>query len=78
VLSIAAESNEQLPSKLTSVSAAIPAFRQCLPSRCLAIDYLSQYYNHSLYSHVLIDKTASEMQEKHSTMLFIIEFISKK
>jgi hypothetical protein len=28
-----------LPSKLTSASAAIPAFRPCLPSRCLAMDY---------------------------------------
>jgi hypothetical protein len=28
-----------LPSKLTSASAAIPAFRPCLPSRCLAVDY---------------------------------------
>jgi uncharacterized membrane protein len=28
-----------LPSKLTSASAAIPAFRLCLPSRCLAMDY---------------------------------------
>jgi hypothetical protein len=28
-----------LPSKLTSASAAIPAFRPCLPSRSLAMDY---------------------------------------
>jgi hypothetical protein len=28
-----------LPSKLTSASAAIPAFMPCLPSRCLAMDY---------------------------------------
>jgi hypothetical protein len=28
-----------LPSKLTAASAAIPAFRPCLPSRCLAMDY---------------------------------------
>jgi hypothetical protein len=28
-----------LPSKLTSASAAIPTFRPCLPSRCLAMDY---------------------------------------
>jgi hypothetical protein len=31
--------SEPLPSKLTSVSVTIPAFRECLPSRCLAIDY---------------------------------------
>jgi hypothetical protein len=28
-----------LPSKLTSASAAIPAFRPCLQSRCLVMDY---------------------------------------
>jgi hypothetical protein len=28
-----------LPSKLTSAYAAIPAFRPCLPSRCLVMDY---------------------------------------
>jgi hypothetical protein len=28
-----------LPSKMTSASVAIPAFRQCLPSRCIAMDY---------------------------------------
>jgi hypothetical protein len=28
-----------LPSKLTSASGAVPAFRPCLPSRCLAMDY---------------------------------------
>jgi hypothetical protein len=34
----------QLPSKLTCASAAIPAFRPCLPSRCLAMDCsVSQY-----------------------------------
>jgi hypothetical protein len=32
VLSVAAETSEPLPSKLTSASAAIPAFRQCLLS----------------------------------------------
>jgi hypothetical protein len=39
VLSIAVETSEPLPSKLTSASAAILAFRQCLPSRFLAMDY---------------------------------------
>jgi hypothetical protein len=38
VLSVAAEATEPLPSKLTSASAATPAFRQCLRSRCLATD----------------------------------------
>jgi hypothetical protein len=40
-ISVAAETaaSESFPSKLTSASAAIPAFRQCLPSRCLAIDH---------------------------------------
>jgi hypothetical protein len=34
-----------LPSKMTSTSAAIPAIRQCLPSRFLANDHiLSQYH----------------------------------
>jgi hypothetical protein len=33
--------NEQLPSKMTSASGAIPAFRQCLPSRCLPMDVCS-------------------------------------
>jgi hypothetical protein len=33
-----------LPSKLTSASAAIPAFRPCLPSRCLAMDYSITIY----------------------------------
>jgi hypothetical protein len=32
-----------LPSKLTSASAAILAFRPCLPSRCLAGSYASHY-----------------------------------
>jgi hypothetical protein len=31
--------SEPLPRKLTSASASIPVFRQCLPSRCLAMDY---------------------------------------
>jgi hypothetical protein len=35
LLSVAAETSEPLSSKLTSASAAIPAFRQCLPSRQL-------------------------------------------
>jgi hypothetical protein len=39
VLSVAAETSEPLPSKLASASAAIPAFRQCLPSHCPAMDY---------------------------------------
>jgi hypothetical protein len=38
VLPVAAETSEALPNKLTSASAAIPTFRQRLPSRCLAID----------------------------------------
>jgi hypothetical protein len=38
---VAAETGagELLPSKMTSASAAVPAFRQCLLSRCLAMDY---------------------------------------
>jgi hypothetical protein len=38
---VAAEigASETLLSKMTSASAAISAFRQCLPSRCLAIGY---------------------------------------
>jgi hypothetical protein len=33
-----------LPSKLTSTSAAIPAFKPCLPSRCLAMNYSITIY----------------------------------
>jgi hypothetical protein len=36
MLSAAAETSQPLPSKLTSVYVAIPAFRRCLPSHCLA------------------------------------------
>jgi hypothetical protein len=44
VLSVGAETSEPLPSKWTSASVAIPAFRRCLPNRCLANGHiLSQY-----------------------------------
>jgi hypothetical protein len=41
LISVSAETGVcvPLPSKLTSASAAIPAYRPCLPSRCLAVDY---------------------------------------
>jgi hypothetical protein len=45
---VAAETgvSEPLASKMVSASAAIPAFRHCLPSRCLASDHIpSQYSN---------------------------------
>jgi hypothetical protein len=45
---VAAETGtrENLPSKMTSASAAIPSFRQCLPSHCLANGHIpSQYFS---------------------------------
>jgi hypothetical protein len=47
LLFVAAETgaSSPLPSKFTFSSAAIPNFRQCLPSRCLAYDHIpSQCY----------------------------------
>jgi hypothetical protein len=43
---VAAETGtrEQLPNKITSASAAIPSFRQCLPSHCLANGHISSQY----------------------------------
>jgi hypothetical protein len=42
-LFVAAETgaSEPLPNKMTSASASIPAFRQCLLSRCLANGHIS-------------------------------------
>jgi hypothetical protein len=36
--------SELLPNKMTSASAAIPVFRQCLPSRCLANGHIPSKY----------------------------------
>jgi hypothetical protein len=44
VLSVSAETNEPLPSKLTSASPAIQNFLQCLPGRCLEMDYSVTVY----------------------------------
>lgn len=37
--------SEPLPGKMTSISAAIPAYRQCLPSHCLANGHISSQHN---------------------------------
>jgi hypothetical protein len=37
--------SDPLPSKVTSASAAIPAFRQCLPNRCLANGHIPSQYH---------------------------------
>jgi hypothetical protein len=43
IIFVAAETsaNEPLSSKMTSATAGIPAFTQCLPSRCLPMDVCS-------------------------------------
>jgi hypothetical protein len=44
--------SDPLPIKLTSASAAIPAFRQCLSSRCLAMDYSVTIFLQKLYMSI--------------------------
>jgi hypothetical protein len=41
--------SKPLPSKFTSAYAAVPAFRQCLPNRCLAIDFFVTVYKMTVY-----------------------------
>jgi hypothetical protein len=41
--------SQLLPSKITSASAVIPAFRQCLPSRCLADGHIPSHYYYYHY-----------------------------
>jgi hypothetical protein len=51
---------EQLPSKMTSASAAIPGFGQCLPSRCLANGHIaSQYFCMSTESRNILIRMES-------------------
>jgi hypothetical protein len=49
---VAAETgaSEPLPSKMTSASAAIPAFGQCLPNRYLANGHIPSQYFFLYYS----------------------------
>jgi hypothetical protein len=56
VLSVAAETSEPLPSKCTSASVASPAFRWCLPKRCLANGHIPSQDLHLSRKSVAFEK----------------------
>jgi hypothetical protein len=75
VLSVAVETSEPLPSKWTSTSAAILAFRQCLLSCCLVMDYSvtlschqwSRIFEHSGRWATCLPVPVSFTQQSHQT-----------